>query len=259
MTERIFNTIKVDRNDSVCSVVLNKPPLNIIDFAMIQELRETLGQIEADNDVRIVVFRGAGPKGFSAGVSVQDHAPDRVAQMIPAFDDLFRLLSRTGKVTVAAVHGFCFGGAFEVVSMCDLALAADDAQFSQPEIKLGQVAPIGLLLLPRLIGYRKAAELLFTGRTINAQEAESLGLLNGVAPRADLDEELDKLLRELNSLSGAALSLTKRALLQLSGAAFEKQLREVEDFFLHQVAATSDAKEGILAFLEKRTPRWTHA
>src|ERR1017187_1606062 len=164
VTVQNFQAIQLERQGAVSSIVLNKPPLNIIDFTMIQEIRSALKQAEDDPGIRVLVFRGAGEKGFSVGVSVQDHTPDRVAEVIPAFDDIFRLLSRTEKVTVAAVHGFCLGGGLELALMCDLVVATENAQFGQPEIKLGQMAPIGLILLPYLVGYRKAAELLLTAR-----------------------------------------------------------------------------------------------
>jgi cyclohexa-1,5-dienecarbonyl-CoA hydratase len=259
MADGSLKTIQVERNGAICTVVLNQPPLNIIDFSMIEEIRDVLRKMESDAEIRVLLFRGAGSKGFSAGVSVQDHAPDRVAEVIPAFDDIFRLLSRTEKLTVAAVHGFCFGGGFELAMMCDLVTASEDATFAQPEIKLGQVAPIGLIMLPPLIGYRNAAELLFSGKTISAREAQALGLVNRVVAPADLQKATDDLLREINAHSGAIVALTKRALLRLQGTDFEKRLHETEEFFLNQVAKTADAKEGILAFLEKRSPQWTHA
>jgi len=258
MASHNFQAIQVERQGPVCSIVLNKPALNIIDFAMIQEILAALELAENDNAVRVIVFRGAGAKGFSAGVSVQDHTPDRIGEVIPAFGDIFRRLSRTEKVTVAAVHGFCFGGGLELVLMCDLVVAGENAQFGQPEIKLGQIAPVGLIVLPHLIGYRKAAELLLTGSTIGAREAQSLGLVNRVVPPEELSQCLEGLLAELNAQSGTILRLTKRALHRLSGLEFEKQLQESEEFFLHQLAETEDAKEGILAFLEKRAPRWAH-
>jgi cyclohexa-1,5-dienecarbonyl-CoA hydratase len=259
IAEHEFQTIQLERQESVCSITLNKPPLNIIDFTMIEELRTALQQLESDSGIRVVVFRGAGEKGFSAGVSVQDHTPDRVRDVIPAFDDIFRLLARTDKVTVAAVHGFCLGGGLELALMCDLVLAADNATFGQPEIKLGQAAPIGLILLPHLVGYRKAAELLFTGKSIGAAEAQSLGLLNRVVPREQLLPCLEDLLKELQAQSGAILRLTKCALRRTSALDFEKALQETEDLFLQTVLKTQDAKEGIVAFLEKRAPQWTHS
>ena len=258
MAEVTFESVRVDREAPVCSITLNKPPLNIIDLTMIEELRTILGQIEHDPTLRVVVLRGAGEKGFSAGVSVQDHTPDRVGKMIPAFDDLFRLLSSTEKVTVAAVHGFCLGGAFELTLACDLVLAADNAQFAQPEIKLGQLAPIGVILLPHLIGYRKSAELLLTGATLGALEAQSLGLVNRVVPPAELAQALRSLLNEMTAQSGTILRLTKRALRRTALLDFDKALQSMEGFFFESVLPTEDAKEGIFAFLEKRPPQWAH-
>ena len=258
MAELNFQTIRVEQVGPVCSIILNKPPLNIIDFTMITEIRTALKEIEKADSIRVIVLRGAGDKGFSAGVSVQDHTPDRVRDMIPAFDDIFRLLSRTEKVTLAAVHGFCLGGGFELAIACDLVIATEKALFGQPEIKLGQMAPIGLILLPQLIGYRKAAELLFTGTSIGAREAQSLGLVNRVVPPEEFSHALEEFLKEITIQSGTILRLTKRALRRTSVLDFEKALQETENFFFESVLTTEDAKEGIVAFLEKRAPQWEH-
>jgi cyclohexa-1,5-dienecarbonyl-CoA hydratase len=259
MPEPDFQMIRVENQNGAYSIILNKPPLNIIDLAMIHEIRTALEHAQADPAVRAIVFRGAGEKGFSAGVSVQDHTPDRVAYLIPAFDDIFRLLARTDKITVASVQGFCLGGGLEIAIMCDLIIASEKAQFGQPEIKLGQLAPIGLILLPHLVGYRKAIELLITGASVSAHEAQSLGLVNRVVPADQLVHALDLLLNEITTQSGAILSLTKHALRRTSTLDFEKALEEMENFFFDSVMKTSDAKEGIFAFIEKRAPQWVHA
>jgi cyclohexa-1,5-dienecarbonyl-CoA hydratase len=227
-------------------------------MAMMDEIRHALELIESNAAARVIVFRAAGEKAFCAGVSIQDHTPDRIGQMIPKFHGIFRLLAPTDKVTVAAVHGHCLGGGLELASICDLVIAADDAQFGQPEIKLGQLPPIGIILLPHLIGYRRAAELLLTGRSIGASEAGVLGLVNRVVPPEQLAESLDQLLGELTARSGAALALTKQFLRRVQGLDFDRLLNESEDYFLEKVAQTDDGKEGIFAFLEKRAPNWNH-
>jgi len=137
-----------------------------------------------------------------------------------------------------------------------LVVASEDAQFGQPEIKLGQLAPVGVILLPHLIGYRKAAELLLTGNTLSAWEAQRLGLVNRVAPPEQLPQCADELLSELLVQSGSALRLTKTILRRVAGLDFERALAESEEFFLQTLAKTEDAKEGVLAFLEKRAPQW---
>jgi cyclohexa-1,5-dienecarbonyl-CoA hydratase len=258
MTTQTYQTIQLEQRDAVSTIVLNRPPLNILDVAMIEEIRGALQAIEADAANRIVVFRAAGEKAFCAGVSIQDHTPDKIAMMIPRFHDIFRMLARTDRVTIAAVQGHCLGGGLELASICDLVLAAEKAQFGQPEIKLGQLPPVGIILLPHLMGQRKAADLLLTGSSIGATKAEEFGLINRVVPNGELGRTLEELLVELTALSGTALAMTKQLLRRLAGLDFEKALQQSEDFFLNQVAATADAKEGIFAFLEKRAPQWTH-
>ena len=258
MASRIYQSINVGHFGPVYSIELNKPPLNILDIPMMEEIVAALEEADTDAGLRVLVFRGAGEKAFSAGVSIQDHTPERIEQMIRQFHGIFRRLAKTEKVTVAAVHGHCLGGGFELAAMCDLVVAAENSQFGQPEIKLGQLAPVGIILLPYLIGYRKAAELLLTGANLTAQQAQSLGLVNRIAPPKELEERTDELLRELLEQSGSALRLTKTILRRVAGLDFEKALSESEHFFLKTLAKTEDAKEGVFAFLEKRTPQWTH-
>ena len=253
-----YELIQVGIGGPVCPIELNQPPLNIMDIAMMGEIQTALQEADADPAVRVIAFRGAGPKAFSAGVSIQDHTPDRIEEMIRCFHSIFRHLARTDKVTLAVVHGHCLGGGFELASMCDLVVASEDAQFGQPEIKLGQLAPVGVILLPHLIGYRKAAELLLTGNTISAQQAQALGIVNRLAAPEHLSQCADELLRELLAQSGSALRLTKTILRRVAGLDFERALAESEEFFLATLAKTEDAQEGVLAFLEKRAARWTN-
>lgn len=257
-TEQTYQTIQVERQGPLFTIQLNKPPLNILDAAMIEEVLMALQEVESDLEAHIIVFRSAGQKAFCAGVSIQDHTPDRIRDVVPRFDDIFRQLARTDKVTLAVVQGYCLGGGMELAMACDLIVAAENAQFGQPEIKLGQLPPVGIVLLPHLIGYRKAAELLFTGKNIGAREAEALGLVNRLAPPEQLSQCAEQLLQEMLPLSGTALRLSKNLLRRVSGLDFERALHESEEFFFETVVPTDDAKEGIIAFLEKRAPQWTH-
>ena len=258
MAPGVRGSIEVAHLGPVYSIELNKPPLNIIDIAMMQEMQVALQEADANRDIRVIAFRGGGPKAFSAGVSIPDHTPDRIEEMIRCFHGIFRQLARTERITLAVVRGHCLGGGFELASMCDLVVASEDAQFGQPEIKLGQLAPVGVILLPHLIGYRKAAELLLTGNTLNAEQAQALGLVNRLASPEQLSQCTEELLRELLAQSGSALRLTKMILRRVAGLDFERALAESEEFFLQTLAQTEDAKEGVFAFLEKRAPRWTN-
>ncbi|HWP84008.1 MAG TPA: enoyl-CoA hydratase/isomerase family protein [Terriglobia bacterium] len=258
MATTTYRTIQAQQSGAVATITLSKPPLNILDLEMIEEVCAALEGIEAQSATRLIVFRAAGEKAFCAGVSIQDHTPDKIHQMIPRFHRIFRLLARTDKVTVAAVQGHCLGGGLELASMCDLIVAADNASFGQPEIKLGQLPPVGIILLPLQMGYRKGVELLLTGSSIGAAQAAAFGLVNRVVPPDQLDAALQELLAELTAMSGSALALTKQLLRRIAPVDFEKALELSERFFLDRVAASEDGKEGIFAFLEKRAPKWTH-
>jgi cyclohexa-1,5-dienecarbonyl-CoA hydratase len=258
MADLDYKTIAVRRDAATLTIELNRPPLNIIDIAMMGEISHALTAAEPDATVRFVVFRAAGEKAFCAGVSIQDHLPSTIEQMIVSFHKIFRQLANTDKIVIAAVQGHCLGGGLELVSMCDLVITTELAQFGQPEIKLGQMPPVGVILLPHIIGYRKAAELILTGANITAQEALALGLVNRIVRAEELSRETETLLSEMISLSGEALKLTKHLLQRTRNLNFEHLLDDSESFFLNRLAPTYDAREGIAAFLEKRAPQWKH-
>jgi cyclohexa-1,5-dienecarbonyl-CoA hydratase len=238
----------------VARVTLDRPPLNIIDIPMMQALDTALADVLPRADV--LVLAGAGPKGFSAGVEVRDHTPERVGEMLRAFHAAFRRLARASCVTIAAVHGHCLGGGCELATFCDFVVAAETATFGQPEIKLGCYPPVALLTFPSLCGLRAALDLILTGRTISAAEAERLGLVTRVVADDRLDDGVKRLVDELRALSPKVLALTRNALRHNRDANFERQLDAVEEFYLSELMKTEDAVEGIRAFLEKRAPMW---
>jgi cyclohexa-1,5-dienecarbonyl-CoA hydratase len=246
--------IRVRAEGKTARVTLDRPPLNVLDIPMIRALGRQLERLIAESD--FIVLQGAGPKGFSAGAEVRDHTPDRVAEMLTAFHDIFRQLHRADCLTVAAVHGHCLGGGMELATFCDFVLAAESAKFGQPEIKLGCFPPVALVMLPRLVGPRAALDLILTGRTISAREAQQLGLVTRVVPDDALAPSVDALLDELRGGSPVALRLGRRALRDHGPDDFEQQLAAVEHLYLDELMSTEDAREGIQAFLERRVPVW---
>lgn len=247
-------TIHVRVEGRAAWITLDRPPLNILDIAMMRELDHALSDLTPRCD--FIVFQGAGPKGFSAGAEVKDHTPDRVADMLRAFHAIFRILARADCVTIAAVHGACLGGGCELATFCNFVVATESSQFGQPEIKLGCFPPVALVTFPVLVGLRASLDLILTGRTISALEAKQLGLVSRVVPDDALTTGVEELLSELRKLSPAVIHLTRWGLLDRAGMDFEKHLRDAEELYLDELMKTEDAQEGIRAFLEKRAPIW---
>lgn len=247
-------TIQVLAEGRTALVTLDRPPLNILDIPMMRSLSRALSQWIPRSDV--IVFRGAGPKAFSAGAEVRDHTPDRVPDMLNAFHEIFRQLAAADCTTVAAVHGHCLGGGCELATFCDFVIATESATFGQPEIKLGCFPPVAMITFPRLVGPRAALDLILTGRTISAHEAQRLGLATRVVPEDLLADTVEQLLRELAELSPAALRLARRGLRERFGFDFDRSLRDVEELYLSELMRTEDTPEGVRAFIEKRAPVW---
>jgi cyclohexa-1,5-dienecarbonyl-CoA hydratase len=239
-------------------VTLDRPPLNIMDIGMMKLLSRGLGKLldPPGGACDFLIFSGAGPKGFSAGAEVADHAPDRVGSMLAAFHHVFRQLARADCITIAAVHGHCFGGGMELATFCDFVISTESAHFGVPEIKLGCFPPIAMITLPELVGPRVAMDLILTGRQVSAAEAKTLGLVTRVVSDDSLDKSVREMIAEFRTLSPAVLKLTGRAMRRRQRDEFENDLSKVEQVYLNQLMKTEDAREGIRAFMEKRPPSW---
>jgi cyclohexa-1,5-dienecarbonyl-CoA hydratase len=247
-------TVNVSR--PVVRIVLRHAPLNVIDIAMMEELAQTLTDIEARSDISVVVLSGEG-RGFSAGVDIAAHTPDKVEGMLLKFHSVIRLLVASKKVTIAAMHGFCLGGGAELAMVCDIAYTTCSAEWGFPEIKLGCYPPVACTALAALVGQKRAAELILTGRTISGTEAAQMGLANRAVPGEDLDAVVNHTVQELLKLSPAALAVTKKAFYAWDAMHFDKGLARCEKVYLEDLMKTTDASEGIRAFMEKREPQWT--
>ena len=250
-----FSRITLDWHPPVARIVLNNPPLNVIDIPMMDELAAALTEIEARIDISVVIIRGS-QRAFSGGVDVAAHTPDKVEQMLAKFHVVIRTLVATKKVTIAAVHGHCLGGAAELAMVCDLAYTSELATWGFPEIKLACYPPVAVAALAALIGQKQAADLILTGRTITGREAASIGLVNAVVPEIDLDHTVQEAVHHLSQLSPAALAITKKAVYAWDSIHFDKGLARAEKIYLDELIRTEDAAEGINAFVEKRPPVW---
>ncbi len=250
-------TFQID--DRVARITFARPPVNIFNIAMMREINGALGQCSHERDLVAIVFAAASDcRAFSAGVAVEEHVEDTIFQMLDSFHAIFRNLELLARPTIAVVDGAALGGGCELVAACDLAIASDRARFGQPEIKLGVFPPVAAVLLPHVIGDKRARELILTGELIEATEAARLGLVNYVVPSNELEQKTSELLARLRNLSAAALELTKRAVDLGRGRSLDKALKEVENLYLDELMKTHDANEGVKAFIEKRKPEWTN-
>jgi cyclohexa-1,5-dienecarbonyl-CoA hydratase len=249
------------RQERVATVTLNRPPLNILDIPAIQALDDTLAHLDQEEGLQLVVLRGAGGRAFSAGVSVQDHTPDKIRPMLEGLHGAVRRLRGLAPVTVAAVHGHCLGGGMELALACDLVIATDDARFGQPEIELGCYPPVAAALYPSLLGSGRTLDLLLSGRTFLCDEAERLGLVTRRVATGDLAAAIERFAAEVTGKSAAVTRLIKQAVRagsRLDERSFDEALAENERLYLEELAQTEDMGEGIAAFLEKRRPVWKH-
>jgi len=255
LAEYQYISFKID--DRVAEITFRRPPLNILNIAMMREIGDALAECGHQNDLVAIVFQAAKEcRAFSAGVAVEEHVPETIYQMLDSFHGIFRSLELIARPTIAVVDGAALGGGCEVVAGCDIVIASERARFGQPEIKLGVFPPVAAILLPLAIGEKRARELILTGELIGAAEAGHWGLVNHVVPVAHLETKTREIVARLRELSGSALEFTRRALDMGRARTLDEALKESENIYLNELMKTSDAIEGIKAFMEKRKPVW---
>jgi cyclohexa-1,5-dienecarbonyl-CoA hydratase len=209
-----------------------------------------------DTTVSVVVIRGAGDEAFCAGVDIKDHLPEKVASTLNVFNKVFYSMERLDKPTIAVVQGFALGGGCELAAACDIIIASENAQFGQPEIKVGAIPPVAIALLPKLVGRKKAFEMIMTGESITAAEAQRIGLVNIVVPTERLDQATRDMVGMLTQISPIVLKITRMALRESLDLEYLRGLDKVTDIYLSVLMRTEDSVEGLKAFLEKRKPQW---
>ena len=257
MTE--YETIRLERRGRVAWITLDRPEaLNALNTQLMHELVALTAELDRDDAIGAIVETGS-EKAFAAGADIQEMADRSTAEMREAdhFGPWLEF-ARVKKPVIAAVSGYALGGGFELALMCDIILAGDSAKFGFPEIGLGVIPGIGgTQRIVRAVGYPKAAELVLTGRRIDAAEAERIGIVSRVVPAAELLAEADAMATAMAARSLPALVAAKAAL----DAALETPLEtglavEAEQFTA--LFDTADQKEGMAAFREKREPSFQH-
>jgi len=252
-----YQNILVETQGRVGIIRLNRAPaLNALNSELMSELAQAIDAYDADENIGCLLITG-NEKAFAAGADIKEMADQSFIDVyLGNFVGRWDCAAHARKPIVAAVAGFALGGGCELAMHCDVIIAADNAKFGQPEIKIGVIPGIGgTQRLVRAIGKAKAMELILTGRTMDAAEAERSGLVARVVPLASLLEEATKLADAIANLSLPSVLAAKEAV----NRAFESPLAEgviFERRMFHSLFATEDQKEGMKAFIEKRPPKW---
>ena len=258
MSERSFELIAFSIRDDVAYLHLDNHPVNIMTGAMMDELSSALETVADNSALKAVAFT-AGGKAFCAGADVGEHRPENAATMIKSFGRLFRRLDALEVPVVMAVNGAAMGAGFELILMADVLLAAEEATFGQPEIRLGFFAPVGEVELPARVGRARAMEITCSGRSYTAGEMVDMGLATRAVPGAELETALEAVLKDFRRASPLVLRLNTRTLKGARPTDFAAAMDEAERVFLDELMTSADPQEGIAAFYEKRRPDWKNA
>jgi cyclohexa-1,5-dienecarbonyl-CoA hydratase len=248
--------IQTDRDERLLRLTLARPKANIIDAEMIAALQTALDEHSNRAELAAVLLSAEGPN-FSFGASVEEHLPEQCEQMLKSFHRLIVSMLDYPVPILVAVRGFCFGGGMEVACAGSLMFATSDANFGQPEIQLGVFAPAASCLLPERIGRAQAEDLLLSGRSIQADEALRIGLINAIADDPDT-AAIDYFDKQIAPRSSCALRHALRSARFDLVARVKEKLAAVEQCYLQDLMSSHDAVEGLNAFIEKRPAVWKH-
>ncbi len=252
-----YETILAEKKDGVLLITLNRPQaLNALNDQLMNEVVDALSGVDEDSEVGCVVLTGS-EKAFAAGADIKEMQPRTFGDMyIPDWLNRWESITRVRKPIIAAVSGYALGGGCELAMMCDFILAADNAKFGQPEIKLGVIPGLGgTQRLTRIVGKSKAMELSLTGRLMDAEEAERAGLVARIVPAVDLLEDALKTARTIAGMSLPSTLACKESVNRSYETSLAEGLRFERRMF-HALFATEDQKEGMKAFMEKRAPEF---
>ncbi|MCD6152418.1 MAG: enoyl-CoA hydratase/isomerase family protein [Syntrophobacterales bacterium] len=254
-----MDTVKLDIRDRIAVITINRPEKrNALSLEVREDLYQRLKEVDSREDIRAAIITGAG-EAFVAGAdiaSMKDYTVEDALEASRNGSRIFSFIENMKIPVIAAINGWALGGGCELALACDIRICSDDARFGQTEVKIGIIPGYGAnIRLPRLIGAGKAKELIYTGRIIDAAEAERIGLVNSVVSKEDLMDEAIKLAGRI-SKGPASINLAKQAI----NKAFDLEMNDALEFsskLYGDVYNTRDSREGINAFLEKRKPEFT--
>ena len=250
-----YTTLRFETVQGIARLTLDRPPANVLSIDSMREINAALESLEYQREVKLVVLSAAG-KYFSPGFELGDHLGDRAYIMLEEFHKIFENLAKTDKPTLAVVAGPALGAGSLLAAGCDIVLAAASAKFGHPEVKGGVFNPVAAALLPKLVGRKKAFEMLLGGQSLTAADAERFGLITRAIPDEKLEAEAAALIQRFQDGSAVVLQSARRAMSGGLDLPFSDAVRHAEDVYLNTLMASEDAEEGLKAVMAKRKPVW---
>ena len=255
-----YETLLTSRENGVARITLNRPDVrNALSRTLVQELEAALAAAEADPEARVIVLAGAGDKAFCAGADLKGMGErGTTLQTRESFGGLARILESIARMktpVIAQVHGYALAGGCGLAAGCDVVIAADDAVFGLPEIKVGLLPLVVMAPILRAVGRKRGLLMILSGEPVSAREALDMGLVSRVVARAELERETTALAARLAGFSPTAVALAKEAAFTIQDMEYGKSLRYLREL-ITLVGMSDDAREGIAAFFAKRAPEW---
>lgn len=253
--ERAYQHLQVETQKGIVRITLNHPPANVLSVDMLKEIGTALESLEYQDDIQLVVLSAAG-KYFSPGFELNDHLGDRAYMMLESFRRIFEAMSKVDKPTLGVIAGPALGAGCLLAASCDIVLAGESAKLGHPEIRGGVFNTMAAALLPRLVGRKRAYEMLMLGTTLSAAEAERAGLITRAVPDDKLEAEAAAIIQRFSDSSAPIVQLVRRAIAGGLDLPLNEAVTHAEDVYLNMLLSTEDVEEGLKAVVEKRKPAW---
>jgi cyclohexa-1,5-dienecarbonyl-CoA hydratase len=239
----------------ITRLILRRPPLNFLNLELLRQIEEHLESLGENPECRLLVLDSEGP-AFSTGLEMSEQTREAIFLLLERFHHVVRLLHSVPRPTLAIVRGMAIGAGNELAACCDFVFATEKSSFGQPEVKTGTIPSVAHIVLPGLVGTRRATELILTGNLVSAREAQGIGLISRIVPEDRMGAAIEDLAASFRGLSAPVMALALLEARESRSAKLEDRIRRAESIYLNQLMDLEDTAEGIQAFLEKRTPRW---
>jgi cyclohexa-1,5-dienecarbonyl-CoA hydratase len=247
--------VSLRQEGDAARLTLRRPPLNFLNLELLRRIGSHLESFGDSPACKALILDSDLP-AFSAGLEMSELTRDSIFLLLEEFHRVVRLLNSFVRPTIALVRGIALGAGSELLACCDFVFASEKAFFGQPEVKIGGIPSLAPLVLPPLIGARRASEMILTGNLVSAREAESIGLINRALPDSQISGAGDEIVKLLRGLSASVLEVALQSVRSARTHALEVHLREIESLYLNRLMSLEDPLEGVRAFLEKRQPVW---